>query len=112
MFILMLFLFRIAWRIIRIMMIFLLQSFYFLSKLFRTKETDPREAGDAAYTITTSQKKNREPKHPVTWETRRWLPHVRENFAKTHKWAKSSVLLVEFWVLSSGSQRDYLLLPG
>ena len=85
MFILMLFLFCIAWRIIRIMMIFLLQSFYFLSKLFRTKETDPREAGDAAYAITTSQKKNREPKHPVTWETRGWLPHVGGNFVKTQK---------------------------
>lgn len=63
------------------MMIFLLQSFYFLSKLSRTKETDPREAGDTAYAITTSQKKNREPKHPVTWETRGWLPRVKENFA-------------------------------
>ena len=103
---------RIAWRIIRIMMIFLLQSFYFVSKLFRTKETDPREAGDAAYAITASQKKNREPKHPVTWDTRGWLPYVRENFAKTRKWAKSSVLPVEFWVLPSRSQRDYLLLPG
>lgn len=93
-------------------MIFLLQSFYFLSKLFRTTETDPREAGDAAYAHNNKPEKEQGAKTPCHLGDRGWLAHVRENFAKTHKWAKSSVLLVEFWVLSSGSQRDYLLLLG
>lgn len=109
MFILMLFLFHITWRIIRIMMIFFLQSFCFLSKLSRTKETDPREAGDAAYTITTSQKRT-EAKAPCHLGDQRMAPSCKGKILQSLEMGKIKCPASGVLVLSSRISRDCLLL--